>query len=392
MIQGKDKIHDLIRQAASLHVVNTIYFVGLIVMWLFTANVSHSLDIYAVDTWMLRAATLLGIIFIFKMSMHYFISLQKRLSDEEFELTLSMLNVAATFFILHAIKRMPEMESTLNLLYAFLPVMLFILVSPLTWNKRSAPYYGFFGFMEWLLILSVLSWGGSVLFALYNAGSYHYLGSNVVIFCSPLLVKTMRKRHIDKFFEKIHTEIYTDPLTGIQNRKCFYDFYDRLREENKKNIMQGDGLGVIFIDIDHFKKFNDRYGHDEGDKCLKTVADEIKNIADRFGLQAFRYGGEEFLICGDISKESWINMQSCAPIKDWIDSDYKLNIKHECMLSGKLTMSAGACFFESEIIYKNNAAGVTKVADYFLYKAKDEGRSKIIFGNPDEFINSGLKE
>ena len=177
--------------------------------------------------------------------------------------------------------------------------------------------------------------------------------------------------------EKIHKEIYIDPLTNISNRKHFYDFYDKTREKNKTQPLSELGLCVIFIDIDYFKQYNDHYGHDEGDKCLLHVAGFINRLGDKLGLKAFRYGGEEFLLCGLVSKSSWDGFLKSEILLKWKSGKLDLNTPHVASKRKQLTLSGGINFVSSEMIHKMNAAGVVVDADKNLYLSKENGRNTV---------------
>lgn len=84
-----------------------------------------------------------------------------------------------------------------------------------------------------------------------------------------------------------------DGLTGINNRRSFDDY---LEKEWKRSLRESMPLSLILLDIDYFKKFNDNYGHQEGDRCLKAVAKVLEELVLRPGDFVARYGGEEFAI------------------------------------------------------------------------------------------------
>lgn len=84
-----------------------------------------------------------------------------------------------------------------------------------------------------------------------------------------------------------------DGLTGVSNRRAF----DKaLAEEWRRAVRMGHSLSLIMLDVDHFKRFNDAYGHQAGDDCLRAVATTIKESVKRPGEMAARYGGEEFAV------------------------------------------------------------------------------------------------
>ena len=84
-----------------------------------------------------------------------------------------------------------------------------------------------------------------------------------------------------------------DPLTGIGNRRRFDQI---LESEWGRAIRSGQPLALVLLDIDHFKEFNDKYGHPEGDECLKMVATKISDSLVRSGDSVSRYGGDEFAV------------------------------------------------------------------------------------------------
>jgi diguanylate cyclase (GGDEF)-like protein len=370
--QGSDKINDFIKQAASLYVVNTVYFVSLMVLCLFVFHVSDLQAGWLENVPVLMAGSFLAVVFLFKLAMHYYTGMQSILSEEQFELIVAVLNVFVTFSLVEALAILPANESTLLLLYSFLPTMLWVLISPLTWNKTHASFAGFYGFLEWTLLLSVLAWSLQTIFVLYQMGSHLALGSNLIVLASPFFLRFIRQRHMAKLSQKMHVEIYTDPLTGISNRKCFYDYYDGLRQQNRDRQFKKDGMMVLFIDIDHFKQYNDYYGHDAGDDCLAYVAQYLAELAEeRPGWQVFRYGGEEFLMCAPISESEWLSLPEEPLFSTWVAGEMPLDRLHEPTERGVLTISGGGCFISAENMYKSNAGSVTKLADKRLYQAKE---------------------
>ncbi|MDR2167414.1 MAG: diguanylate cyclase [Clostridiales bacterium] len=84
-----------------------------------------------------------------------------------------------------------------------------------------------------------------------------------------------------------------DGLTGIGNRR---NFDQTMRAEFRRAARSGQPLGMLMLDIDHFKRFNDRFGHINGDECLKTVAAVMTKTANRGSDFVFRWGGEEFIV------------------------------------------------------------------------------------------------
>ena len=89
----------------------------------------------------------------------------------------------------------------------------------------------------------------------------------------------------------------TDPLTGIENRRAIDD---RLRDLWEAWQQKGQTFAAILIDVDFFKRFNDRYGHQQGDQCLRMVAEVLQNAAPPH-VTIGRYGGEEFIVLASLN-------------------------------------------------------------------------------------------
>lgn len=375
MIQGTDKIQDFIREASSLHVVNVVFFSALIVMTVFLFGAYRDLA----APYLYIAAGSLSCIALLNVIMHTSKNVQERISNKEFDLILSVSNVSVTYFLLFFLEEKVSESYIISLAHSFLPATLFVLIAPLTWKKYNFVYVGFFGFLEWVLLLSVVFWGGFVLSGMYIKGDYLPLYSNIMVLSSPFLIRTLRQRHLLKLQEKMHKELYTDPLTKTSNRKHFYDFYDKLRESNKHKNIDLNGLGIIFVDIDFFKQYNDHYGHEEGDNCLFEVASYLDSIATRLGLHLFRFGGEEFLLCGMMKESDWnVAVLESEDIKKWGKGDMLLPLPHIASDFKCVTLSAGVDFVNRKDIYTKNAVGIIKKADELLYRAKKSGRNIIV--------------
>ena len=132
-------------------------------------------------------------------------------------------------------------------------------------------------------------------------------------------------------------------------------------------------MAVMFIDIDFFKKYNDYYGHQRGDDCIKTVAHIIAEQAKRAGDLAVRYGGEEFVV---IYPQT--NMDNLKAIGERTrQAVMEARIEHlASAVSGWVTVSIGLAFcIPSRTL---NSEALPKLADDNLYKAKEQGRNQWI--------------
>jgi diguanylate cyclase (GGDEF)-like protein len=150
-----------------------------------------------------------------------------------------------------------------------------------------------------------------------------------------------------------------DPLTQIYNRRYFDDIFNKFYSAGKGN-KQFD-FSLMIIDIDHFKRFNDTYGHDVGDEVLKTVVNIIKNNLRKNDVFC-RFGGEEFVILSEDSKEGAIKLAQ------------KIN-KLEYESVEKITISIGVSFFNKG----KTMDEMIKEADENLYKAKENGRNQVVY-------------
>jgi len=162
---------------------------------------------------------------------------------------------------------------------------------------------------------------------------------------------------------RILTELtYQDGLTGIANRRCFDATLER---EYQRLAGSSAMLSVIIIDIDHFKEYNDFYGHPKGDECLREVGRAIASSIRRGGDLAARYGGEEFAcILPDTDLESAV--KTAERIRQRIA---ELEIEHRASkVSDHVTASLGVATVRCSP--RRSPAEIVAAADKQLYKAK----------------------
>jgi len=159
-----------------------------------------------------------------------------------------------------------------------------------------------------------------------------------------------------------------DGLTGISNRRCF----DRtLAKEWGRARRYRRDLSLIMIDVDHFKLYNDSYGHQQGDICLQSVASTIDATVSRNGDQVARYGGEEFVV---VLPETDIKgaMQVAEQIRAAIEN---LQMEHSSSLNNNhVTVSLGCASIQPT--HDIDADILIKQADTALYRAKEKGRNR----------------
>lgn len=176
-------------------------------------------------------------------------------------------------------------------------------------------------------------------------------------------VDTLRRN-----IENIQQEAMLDPLTGVKNRKTFDLEVDRLVRKSKET---GDPLALIMADVDHFKKFNDKWGHQTGDHVLRLVADVMNaNIKGQDVLA--RYGGEEFAII--LPGTSLANAVMLANrIRTSVESR-RLKKRRTDEDLGLITLSMGA----AALNWDDTVETVIERADTCLYTAKKLGRNRVI--------------
>ncbi len=170
---------------------------------------------------------------------------------------------------------------------------------------------------------------------------------------------------LNKELKKIESEALTDALTGLQNRRAFDKSIQNLINDYNT---AGKIFSIIVLDVDHFKKFNDTYGHQIGDEVLKTVGDTLIKGLKGQDIPC-RYGGEEFVIL--LPETNLTNAKIVAEqiririaVRDLKDSNSKKEIE-------KITISLGVALIKSADTVKS----VVERADKALYLAKESGRN-----------------
>ncbi len=175
---------------------------------------------------------------------------------------------------------------------------------------------------------------------------------------------------------KLKTDIlqnmsHRDGLTGIFNRR---HADTAMTSEWKRAVRQGLTLSVMLLDLDHFKLFNDNYGHLAGDECLKAVASLLASTVKRSGDVVARYGGEEFVIIlpdTPLDKALVVAEKVRQAVED-------LDITHQFSLTApQVTVSIGVASAVPQLDSDTNV--LLEVADHALYDAKQAGRNRVHF-------------
>lgn len=169
----------------------------------------------------------------------------------------------------------------------------------------------------------------------------------------------------------------TDPLTGLENRRAVDE---RLRDLWSNWQRHGATFAVLLIDVDFFKRFNDYYGHQKGDRCLMEVADSLRHLVERRSASIGRYGGEEFIVLAQAkSHEDVVSL--AEDIRSEVET---LAITHNERRDGTqvVTVSIGAAFTRDEAGTKLEK--IIQEADRALYLAKADGRNCVHLFDPND--------
>lgn len=174
---------------------------------------------------------------------------------------------------------------------------------------------------------------------------------------------------LDELAEKnrlLEQQNMLDTLSGINNRACFDK---RLTSELKRSRREKTTLGLVLVDIDHFKKINDSYGHLVGDAAIKQIASALAASLKRSSDAVFRYGGEEFALLLPNTE-----LAGCIELAEYVRQHISATPIRHGSLTLSVTLSAGCYAAVAD-------AGTTSndyicAADSALYQAKNLGRNR----------------
>jgi diguanylate cyclase (GGDEF)-like protein len=171
--------------------------------------------------------------------------------------------------------------------------------------------------------------------------------------------------------ETLRDQSIRDSLTGLFNRRFMQESLDRELQRARRKKRP---LAVVFLDLDHFKQFNDSFGHDAGDTVLRTIA-ELFRQHFRGDDVICRYGGEEFAI---ILPES--TAKDAAKRANLLRLHArKLRIRHQDQTLDPVTLSMGVAAFPE---HGSTPEELLQAADHCLYQSKSEGRDRLTVATP----------
>ncbi|WP_293778166.1 diguanylate cyclase [uncultured Oxalicibacterium sp.] len=203
-------------------------------------------------------------------------------------------------------------------------------------------------------------------FTVHMASDFLQHRASIVAICVENVINNERLQHIG----------LTDPLTGVNNRRYVEK---RLLEEVGRTQRHGYPLSCMYIDLDHFKAVNDRYGHQGGDEVLREVAKRIQNelrLSDALG----RFGGEEFVVLL-IDAPHAVAMAVAERIRHSVDGKSLLLSSGETVHATVSIGVATAAQLERRDAPLPIAQALLSRADTALYRAKKAGRNRVISGD-----------
>ncbi|MBS7663232.1 diguanylate cyclase [Pseudomonas lalucatii] len=188
---------------------------------------------------------------------------------------------------------------------------------------------------------------------------------------NPLTLRNRVNVHLALKFQadRLREMAFVDGLTGIANRR---QFEERLELEFRRSRRNGSALALLMIDVDFFKPYNDRYGHQAGDECLRRVASLLKASMSRPGDLAARYGGEEFVFLLPETNEAGARVIA----QRLVDAVRQLNLEHlDSAVAAVVTISIGAAVLGPDS--SESCRALVTLADAQLYRAKKQGRGRV---------------
>jgi diguanylate cyclase (GGDEF)-like protein len=223
-----------------------------------------------------------------------------------------------------------------------------------------------------VILTGVSMLGAAIAFRLplpiaFHSGAFAFTG--IVAFA--VAAQQIEKRSRRAFLEsRLVAELAQhDVLTSTKNRRVFDEYLPRLWRQAAED---GRSVAILLVDVDHFKPYNDRYGHQAGDVALRKVAHSLQACARRPLDLVARYGGEEFTaILYDTD-----GGRAASTAEQVRKSVERLAIEHRGSRAGAvLTVSIGVAVVSPQV--KRSPAGALQLADEALYRAKSQGRNRV---------------
>ncbi|CAA7617683.1 diguanylate cyclase [Magnetospirillum sp. SS-4] len=185
------------------------------------------------------------------------------------------------------------------------------------------------------------------------------------------VVETLRDTTEQKLAQMaLHSLAVRDGLTGLANRRSFDE---RLEADWLHSMREGAPLSLLLVDVDHFKLYNDTYGHQKGDSCLKAVAGALDRQVFRPADLAARYGGEEFAVIMPTTDEDGAR-HVAERLREAV---FELNLPHSAsQTADRVTLSVGIASVVP--VEGMTPQELIEAADAALYRAKHRGRNRVM--------------
>jgi|CXWL01.1.fsa_nt_gi diguanylate cyclase (GGDEF)-like protein len=208
-------------------------------------------------------------------------------------------------------------------------------------------------------------------------GGLVVLGLALLIGLGALRMRGLRRRGLElerivaektRDLERLASE---DPLTGLANRR---QFDHELEKEIQRSHRTGQPIALIMADVDHFKDFNDAYGHPQGDVCLRTIAAVLRAHGRRAGDLVARLGGEEFAILLPDMMPA-VSEELAGRLLEAMANE---RVPHAAASLGVVTLSLGVATVGGSALASTTPNGLVEQADAALYEAKAAGRNRMV--------------
>jgi diguanylate cyclase (GGDEF)-like protein len=201
-----------------------------------------------------------------------------------------------------------------------------------------------------------------------------YLGFHLLGFL-PISILFLERRRLHKELKEVLAQTValasTDALTGVANRRTLDQ---RIDDQWRQALRHQTSLALLMIDVDHFKQYNDEFGHQAGDGCLRAIATTLGKHVCRAGDLVARFGGEEFVVL--LPYEEAEGAKTLAEILRF--AVFELAIRHPAGISGRVTVSIGCA---AMIPHEGQSfQQLLEQADEMLYLAKRVGRDRVCSG------------
>jgi diguanylate cyclase (GGDEF)-like protein len=204
----------------------------------------------------------------------------------------------------------------------------------------------------------------------FDAGAVDYITKPI----SPAIVRARVRTHLELKRQRdlLEQRALIDGLTGIANRRRFDEEWTR---RSARAFEQGQVLRLLLIDIDHFKDYNDHYGHGPGDDCLRRVAAALQAVCTHAGDLTARYGGEEFVAILDDVPGS----DAAAHAQKLLAAVRELDLPHaRSSVAARVSVSIGAL---ERTPGSRDGRDLLESVDRLLYEAKRGGRNRCVFAD-----------